>query len=208
MSEAAHGVAGVIPAAGRSTRMGSPKPLLDAGGRSFLQRVVGALSGGGCTPVVVVVRDPDGPVAAMARRAGARPVENPDPSAGPISSLRTALRSLEEDVEGCAFCPVDHPRIAPQTVKRLLEAFRESGAPVVVPRHGGRRGHPVFFRSGLFPELLEEGLEEGARTVLRRHEADVREVEVQDAGVLVDIDTLSEYRRHYPDAYRQRFQSR
>lgn len=201
-------VAGVVPAAGRSSRMGSPKPLLDADGRTFLQRVVGALSGGGCVPVLVVVRDPSGPVAAMARGAGAGVVENPDPSAGPISSLRAALRSLDDPVAGCAFCPVDHPRIDPETVERLLEVFRESGAPAVVPRHGDRRGHPVVFREALFAELLEDELDEGARTVLHRHRDDVREVEVEDAGILVDIDTISEYRRHYPDAYRERFQSR
>lgn len=202
------GVVGIVPAAGRSRRMGSPKPLLDADGRSFLQRVVAALSGGGCAPVLVVVRDPSGPVAAMARGAGARAVENPDPSAGPISSLRAALRSLEEPAEGCAFCPVDHPRVGAETVERLLRAFEDTDAPVVVPRHGERRGHPVIFRKCLFRELLEEELEEGARTVLRRHRDEVLEVEVDDGGVLVDIDTIGEYRRHYPDAYRQRFQSR
>lgn len=202
-------LAGIVPAAGRSRRMGgNPKPLLDAGGRSFLQRVVSALAGGGCEPVLVVVRDPEGPVAAMARRAGARPVENPDPSDGPISSLRAALRALEEEVEGCAFCPVDHPRIDAETVGRLVEAFREGEAPIVVPRHGDRRGHPVLFRKTLFAELLEDELEEGARTVLRRHHDRVREVEVDDRGIHVDIDTLSEYRRHYPDAYRKRFQGR
>lgn len=201
-------VVGIVPAAGRSSRMGSPKPLLDAGGPSFLQRVVGALAGGGCRPVVVVVRDLDGPVAAMARSAGATAVRNPDPSDGPISSLRTALRSLDDPVAGCAFCPVDHPRISSETVAALLEAFRAGDDPIVVPRHGDRRGHPVVFRHTLFDELLDDDLEEGARTVLRRHQARVREVTVDDEGVLVDIDTRAEYRRHYPDAYRRRFQRR
>ncbi len=199
---------GIIPAAGRSRRMGSSKPLLDADGPSFLQRVVGHLSGGGCRPVVVVVRDPDGPVAAMARQSGARVVENPDPSTGPISSLRAGLQSLDEEAAGCAFCPVDHPRISPDTVARLRDVFRETDAPIVVPTHDGRRGHPVLFRKDLFDELLEDELEEGARTVLRRHEDEVREVAVDDEGILIDIDTLTEYRRHYPDAYRKRFQSR
>lgn len=201
-------VVGIVPAAGRSSRMGSPKPLLDAGGPSFLQRVVGALSRGGCRPVLVVVRETDGPVAAMARRAGALAVENPDPSDGPISSLRAALRSLREPVAGCAFCPVDHPRVSPETVAALLEAFRGGDDPVVVPRHGDRRGHPVLFRRAVFAELLEEELEEGARTVLRRHEDRVRELPVDDPGILVDIDTRAEYRRHFPEAYRRRFQSR
>lgn len=205
-------VAGVIPAAGRSTRMGTPKPLLDAGGPSFLQAVVGALAGGGCAPVLVVVRERSGPVAAMARRAGARAVVNPDPSDGPVSSLRTGIRALDGEegggVSGVAFCPADHPLVEPGTVSRLLRAFRESGSPVVVPTRDGRRGHPVLFRRALFAELLEDDLDEGARTVLHRHLDEVEEVPVDDDGVLADIDTLTEYRRHFPHAYRRRFQSR
>lgn len=210
-------MAGIVPAAGRSSRMGTPKPLLDAGGRSFLQAVVAALSGGGCAPVVVVVRDGSGPVAAMARRAGARVVENPDPSPGPIASLRAGIRALEgaeategsqRRVEGVAFCPVDHPRVRPGTVEELLEAFRAAEAPAVVPAVEGRRGHPVIFGRELFDELFADDLEEGARSVLRRRGEEVREVEVEDEGVLVDIDTRREYRRHFPEAYRARFQSR
>lgn len=212
------GVAGIVPAAGLSTRMGSSKPLLDAGGVAFVQRVVDALSGGGCDPVIVVVRHPDGPEAEMARGAGARVVVNPDPSDGPISSLRAALLHLdsseggegaETDVRkptGCAFCPVDHPRIDRHTVARLLDVFRESGAPVVVPVYESRRGHPVLLRRTLFAELLEEELPEGARTVVRRHADDVLEVEVEDSGILVDIDTRREYREHYPAGYRETFQ--
>lgn len=201
-------VDGVVPAAGRSTRMGSPKPLLDAGGRSFLQEVVGALSRGGCRRVLVVVRDPKGPIAAMARRSGAEVVVNPDPSDGPITSLRAGLRALGEDAAGCAFCPVDHPRVDPETVSRLIEAFHAGDAPITVPVFGERRGHPVVFRRTIFAELLEDDLDEGARTVVHRHDDEVREVEVEDRGVTLDIDTLREYRKHFPDAYRKRFQSR
>lgn len=200
-------VAGIVPAAGLSTRMGSSKPLLDAGGLAFVERVVNALAGGGCAPVLVVVRNADGPEAAMARKTGAKVVVNPDPSDGPISSLRTALRSLERRrIAGCAFCPVDHPRIDAETVARLLDAFRETDAPVVVPVYESRRGHPVVFRDALFAELLEQELPEGARTVVHRHEDRILEVEVEDAGVLVDIDTRSEYREHYPGDHREKFQ--
>ncbi|MFP3948028.1 MAG: nucleotidyltransferase family protein [Gemmatimonadota bacterium] len=223
-------VAGIVPAAGLSTRMGSSKPLLDAGGLAFVERVVAALDGGGCAPVLVVVRNPGSPEAALAREAGARVVVNPDPSDGPISSLRAALRSLGvprdeegigheegaraeqatrvggERIAGCVFCPVDHPRVDAKTVARLLDAFRRSDAPITVPVYESRRGHPVIFREALFLELLEEELSEGARTVIRRHDDRVLEVNVDDVGVLVDIDTPGEYREHYPGDYRERFE--
>jgi molybdenum cofactor cytidylyltransferase len=77
---------------------------------------------------------------------------------------------------------------------------------VVVPAVGEETGHPVLFRSTLFPELLEPDLEEGARTVVRRDRDRVLEVQVNDPGVLADLNTLGDYRRHFPGSYRKRFQ--
>jgi len=188
-------IVGVVPAAGRSRRMGREKPLLRLRGRSFLEHVVEALRSGGCDPVLVVVGDPEGETALLAGRLGARVLRNPDPSEGPVSSLRTALRALPAQAQGVAFLPVDHPLVCPDTVARLVEAFREGSAPVVVPTCRGRRGHPVLFRAGLFPELLEPDLPLGARTVVRRHAREVLEVPVDDPGVLTDVDTPGDLQR-------------
>lgn len=190
-------VAGVIPCAGASTRMGRSKALLDAGGRSFLAATVGALVGGGCDPVVVVV-GPDQPdEARRAKAAGAVVLENPDPGEGPVTSLRLALAVLGGSVEGVAYLPVDHPGILPDTVATLRETFLESGAPLVLPTHGGDRGHPALFRRTLFPALADPALEGGARTVVHAHLGDAVLVAVDDAGVTQDIDT--------PEAYRAAF---
>jgi molybdenum cofactor cytidylyltransferase len=187
-------VAGVVPCAGASTRMGTSKALLDAGGRSFVAAVAGFLFGGGCDPVVVVVGPGQEDEARRAEAAGALVIENPDPGEGPITSLRLALAALEGDVEGVAFCPVDHPLVRPETVARLLEVFAAGNAPLVLPTHEGRGGHPTLFRRGLFAELADPRLTGGARTVVHRHlEAAVR-VAVDDIGVLTDIDTPEAYR--------------
>lgn len=201
-------VAAIIPASGRSSRMGTAKALLDADGKSFLERVAGSLVGGGCAPVFVVVEDLRSPVAATARTAGCIPLENPDPSEGPISSLRVALHALPPDAEGFAVCPVDHPLVEAVTVRALLDAFGVHRSPVTVPVHEGHRGHPTVFRRDLARELLEPELPEGARTVVHRHGSAIREVPVDDEGITVDIDTLAEYRRHFPASYRKRFHAR
>ncbi len=196
-------VAGVIPAAGDSRRMGRSKALLDAGGRSFLAAAVGSLVAGGCDPVVVVV-GPDQPEEERkARDAGALVLPNPAPGEGPVTSLRLALRALEGAVEGIAILPVDHPLVRPETVQALLAAFRAGDAPVVLPVHEGERGHPGLLRRTLFAELLDPGLEGGARTVVHAHLDAAERVEVDDPGVLADIDTPEAYRRwfgHAPDA--------
>jgi molybdenum cofactor cytidylyltransferase len=177
--------------------MGKPKALLEAEGQSFLSSILGALSGGGARPLLVVVRSMEDPVAAEGRRAGASIVLNPDPSPGPVSSLQCGIRALADSVEALLFAPVDHPLFSPETVRSLIGAFAETRAPLVVPAFEGWRGHPVLFGRSLFPELLEEDLPEGARTVVRRY-LDARvQLEVDDPGILADIDTPEEYRKHF-----------
>lgn len=195
-----HRVAGVVPCAGRSARMGRSKALLDAGGRSFLSAVVGALVGGGCDPVVVVVGPGQEDEARRAQAAGAIVLENPEPGDGPITSLRVALASLDAEVDGVAFLPVDHPLVAPETVAALVEELLGGDAPLVLPTVDGRRGHPVLFRRTLFAELMTGDLEEGARSVVHRHLDRAALVDVADHGTVTDIDT--------PEAYRAAFLER
>jgi CTP:molybdopterin cytidylyltransferase MocA len=184
--------------------MGAPKALLDAAGETFLRRVVRTLLEGGADPVVVVVRDPDGAEADEARAAGARVEVNPEPDhpvhGGPASSLRVGLAALPPAAAGTLLHPVDHPRVQVATIQALIEDFRRHEAPVTAPTCGGRRGHPVLLASAVFAELLDTGLAEGARTVVRRHAPARREVPVADPGVLDDLDTRAAYRRAYPAA--------
>jgi len=190
--------AGVIPSAGSSLRMGRPKALLQVGGESFLSRTVRALRSGGCDPVLVVVPDGDPQLterlADAAERAGARVLFNADPGEGPITSLRMAIDELRDSVAGLAYLPVDHPMVRPDTVAELLAAARgEEAAALTVPTHRGKRGHPAVFSASLFAELTDPELEGGARAVVHRHLARARLVEVDDAGVIIDIDTPEAY---------------
>ena len=185
--------AGVIPSAGASVRMGQPKALLSVSGESFLRRTVRALRAGGCDPVCVVVAEGEGSLAAEAEAAGASVLMNPAPGEGPITSLRVALASLGDSVAGFAYLPVDHPMVRADTVASLLDAARATDAPLTVPMYAGKRGHPAVFGRALFPELADPALQGGARTVVHRHLTGALLVEVDDAGVLTDIDTPEAY---------------
>jgi len=190
-------VPAVIPAAGRSHRMGTSKALLDAGGMSFLARILSSLREGGADPLLVVVREMESPLAREARNHGGEPILNPNPSSGPVSSLQAGIRSLPDDAPAVLFSPVDHPLFSPATVRALIRGFAKSSAPLVVPAFEGWRGHPVLFSRDLFPELLEEGLPEGARTVVRRYLHERLQLSVEDSGILADIDTMEDYRKHF-----------
>lgn len=162
-----------------------------------MERAVAALSEGGCDPVVVVVKGGEEGVmvASAARSSGAMPIVNDDPDAEQIDSLRTGMDSLDKGVEAVVVLPVDAPLIEASTVKQLTTAFRRSRPRIVRPRYDKRPGHPVLFARGVWDELRTPGLEEGARTVVRRHLDDIEEILVDDPNVLSDIDTPDEYAR-------------
>ncbi|MBV9774533.1 MAG: nucleotidyltransferase family protein [Gemmatimonadetes bacterium] len=192
-------IAGIVLAAGRSRRMGEPKPFLLFRGETFLARAVRTLREGGCDEVVVVA-GPEGDaraeeVVAAAREAGARPVHNPAPESEQVDSLRVGLAALAPEADAAVVLPVDVPGIGAATVRALVEAFRARGAPVVRATHRGAHGHPVLFARRLFAELHADPLPEGARTVIRAHAAEVEELPAGEAEVLVDVDTPDDYRR-------------
>jgi molybdenum cofactor cytidylyltransferase len=186
--------------------MGTPKALLDAGGSTFIERVIQAHRAAGCDRVLVALPTSDGPIAAKAIEAGAQVVVNPSPEEGPIGSLRAALGVLPDSVEGISFCPVDHPLIHEGTVRQLIKVFKQSRAPLVVPTFDGKRGHPVLFGKALFTELRSDALPEGARTVVHRHLDATVSVPVDDKGTIIDIDDMAAYEEHYPAEHRRRTQ--
>jgi molybdenum cofactor cytidylyltransferase len=189
--------AGVIPSAGSSVRMGRPKALLPIEGETFLARTVRALREGGCDPVLVVVAQGQPELserlADVAERAGGRVLLNPSPGEGPITSLRLAIRTLGDSVEGLVYLPVDHPLVRPETVAVLLAEARVKRAALTLPTHRGERGHPAVFAAALFAELADPALEGGARVVVHRYLDHAVLIEVDDPGVLTDIDTPESY---------------
>lgn len=184
---------GVIPAAGASRRMGRAKALLPYAGETFLARVVHALSEGGCERVIVMVGPDAEPIHEAAVETGADVFVNPTPGDGPITSMRRALAEVDEAADGIAWLPLDFPLVTADHVQQLLGEATRTSAPLTIPVCDGKRGHPALFRARLFPELADEGLEGGARTVVHRHLDDACLVPFDDPAVVTDVDT--------PDAY-------
>lgn len=187
-------VAGIVLAAGRSRRMGQPKPLLQVGGESFISHAVATLVHGGCRPVFAVTAADATEAARQAEDAGARVVLNAAPESEQIDSLRLALAAAD-DADAVLVLPVDHPLIRSDTVGALIHAFVRTGRPAVRARFRGAPGHPALFARSLFP-ALKGPVSEGAQEVLDRHADQVLDVDVDDPGVLSDIDTPDDLRRH------------
>jgi molybdenum cofactor cytidylyltransferase len=194
-------VAAIILAAGESTRMGRPKALLaDPDGRPFVARIVRTFAAAGIADVVIVTGSQH---AAIAQALAAddlpvRPslVNNPEPSRGQISSLWVGLDAAPRpDAEAVLVTLVDVPMVRASTIRRVLAAWRETGAPVVRPTVGARHGHPVLFDRVVFDELRRAPLDEGAKSVVHAHADRVVNVPVDDQGCLVDVDTPEDYKR-------------
>ena len=189
-------VPAIVLAAGRSSRFGRPKALARAGHVSFITQILQALARSGVDEVVVVARAGDGELAAEVARAGAaaRVVVNPDAERGQLSSLLAGLDAVDRrGVERVLVTLVDMPLVSPSTFRRLLDAAAASSAVVVRATHAGRHGHPVVFKRAAFEALRRADPSVGAKAVVRALATE--DVEVDDRGVLEDVDTPADYRR-------------
>lgn len=197
--EAPGRVAGVILAAGESSRMGRRKAFLrhERTGTTFLAYLVGESAAAGLSPVVVVGRESDAELKQAVLQMGANYVPNPSAAEGQLSSIVAGLDSLDATVSGAVVMPVDVPLVSAATIRRLLEAAAEPGLCIARAAHRGRHGHPVLFMRSMFGELRTADPAVGARAVVRADPARVRDVEVDDPGVIVDIDTPEDYFRAF-----------
>jgi len=189
---------GIVLAAGASSRMGQPKALLPIQpGRTFLGRVLATLSEAGIAPLVVVSRTAVdiGDVWDEARSADVVQTINPDPARGQLSSLVCGLAALAAPPPAVLMTLVDVPLPRVDTVRLLVDAWRRTQAPLVRPVFDGRHGHPAIFGAALLNGLRAADLSAGAQPIVRAFADRAIDVDVDDPGVLVDIDTPEDYRR-------------
>lgn len=172
--------------------MGSPKALLQYQGESFLDRLT-RLFAATCDPVIVVLgHDPDTIRAGVRHPERAHFVENPDYRLGQLTSMQRGLREVPPTADGVLFTLVDHPTVSPETLQLLTS---EPDAILAIPRHQGRRGHPMYFHRSLIQEFLAISPDSQARDVVHRHAAAIRYLDVDDPGILSDIDDQAAYQR-------------
>jgi molybdenum cofactor cytidylyltransferase len=194
-------IVAIVLSGGESSRMGRPKALLPIGGKIFIEQIVEALKATKVGKIVVVLGHNAAAIQERIRQLPITVVVNKDYASGQLSSLLAAIRFLEKEkgwrkIDGILVHLVDHPFLSPDLVNLMIDRFYESKKLIVVPHYKGKRGHPVIFSSHLFPELLSTSLDQGAKAVVHAHRDETLEIDTEDAGVTVDIDTPEEYRQH------------
>jgi len=180
-------LAAVILSGGSSSRMGSPKALLDYQGRPFLEHLLEVTRHPRIGVRRVVLGAHAEPIARAIELHADEIVINDRWQEGQLSSLHAAMRSLPAGTDGMLVCPIDHPLVSAALVDDLVEAFYASRAPVVVPVYEGRRGHPVIFSAAVYEELEKASMDVGARAVVWARAKEVFEVGTTEEGCVLNL---------------------
>ncbi|MGB7156489.1 MAG: nucleotidyltransferase family protein [Tepidisphaeraceae bacterium] len=186
-------VAAIVPAAGRSGRMGTPKQLLPIEGRPMLLGVVDALLAGGvCRATIVANATIRQDFPALAPLVGV--AINDDPRTDMIDSVRIGLES-SPGADGYLICPCDAAGITPADVRKCIDAFAETPDRIVIATHVGRRGHPMIFPASLAPAVRSRECDTGLNHLARNRPQLVREVACDSPGTIANINTPADYER-------------
>lgn len=191
----------VILAAGESTRMGSPKALLEIKDKTFLEHIIQTIHDAGIEQKMVILGHEAETIVQsidsekIQKDFNVKFLVNEDYRRGQLSSIQTAVKSFPNNAEAIMVFPVDRPLISSKLLNKLVLTFNQTKATVVLPIHNGQRGHPVIFSARVFDELLRAPHDVGARAVVWAHHNEVVEVPTEEEGILINVDTPEMYEK-------------
>jgi molybdenum cofactor cytidylyltransferase len=187
-------VAGVVLAAGSSTRMGRNKLLLELDGEPLVRRAVRAAIDAGLVPVVVVLGHEAERVRQAIEGLACRTVVNPDHLSGVRTSLQAGVRQVPADAGAAVVILPDMPFITAAMIRTVMDRYREGGARLVVSQYGAVNAPPTLYDRSLFEELLAMSGEGCGKQVVKRHLAEAVRVDWPEAA-LSDVDRPEDYER-------------
>ena len=183
----------IILAAGSSRRMGSQKLLLPFGQSTLIETVIDNVIASAVDHVMVVL-GPD--QEEIMQVIGKRPVQfchNREHEKGMLSSIICGIRALPADALSALIFLGDQPGIPPTVTNRIIHTYNEELIGIVIPVYEHRRGHPLLVDMKYRKEVEKLDLEKGLRALRHQFPQDVLEVEVDEPGILLDIDTREDY---------------
>lgn len=189
-------IAGILLAAGNSTRFGTQKltHALPDGQQIGIQSA--RVMAGTVDRCLAIVRDQDRPFSDHLRRLGYDIVVQPVRDAGMGDSLALGVRAVEH-ADGWLVALADMPWIRQCTLKKVIDSL-EAGAAIAAPTYRGKRGHPVGFSRSYRSELMRLSGDAGARQILVDHPGDLQLLEVDDPGILRDVDSPQDLQCRLP----------
>jgi molybdenum cofactor cytidylyltransferase len=187
-------IAGVLLAAGTSSRMGSNKLLFELDGESVLRGAARRALASGVSPLLVVLGHEAERAEQELQGLPCRVVVNPDYEQGINSSLKTGVSAVPAEAQGAVVMLADMPFVTPEMLAGLIARYRSSAAPLVISDYEGVNAPPMLYDRSLFGELLAMTGEGCGRQVVKRHR-DEAEVLAWPAAALTDLDVPEDYTR-------------
>jgi molybdenum cofactor cytidylyltransferase len=189
-------LAGIVLAAGESRRMGRPKQLLPFGERTILERVVDTLLSAGVGEVIVVLGHLADRVRAVLGNRPVKAVVNELYRQGMLSSVKCGVRAIRAEHNAVLFALGDQPHIESAVVSEVIQAYRAGEAGIVIPRYGGKKGHPIIMNLRRYREVILNLPEHvGLNALMQEHADDVRLIDVATEDIIRDIDEPGDYTR-------------
>ena len=187
-------VSAIVLAAGRSSRMGVPKSLVQIQAQSLLARVLQNLAASRVSEVVVVLGYEAARVEREVDLRGVRVVANRDYLLGMSTSIRAGLRAADPSAAAYLIVLGDQPFVGGATIDALLDAWMRRGTHILTPVFRGRRGNPVLVDRALAPEMDSITGDVGFRALFAERADEMLDVPVDDPGILFDVDTVDQVR--------------
>lgn len=186
----------VILAAGSSSRLGSPKQLLQYQGKSLIRRSIDIALQTSLRPVLLVVGANKNLIEKEVENEEIILIENKDWQEGMAASLRIGLKYLQNecpDLDGILFMVCDQPFVTKAVIDCLVETQAKSGLPIAASSYEGRTGTPALFHKSFFEKLMALKGDTGARKLIELHKTQVAIVPFEKG--IIDIDTKADYER-------------
>ena len=188
-------VTGIILAAGEGSRMGRTKQQLPFRGKTILECVIDSALASKLDRVIVVLGHQADQLRPLLERAGVEAVVNARYREGQSTSLKAGLQALSEETDAALFLLGDQPLVTSALIDQILAAYRETGSPIVMPVHNGKRGNPVLFSRETVAGIQALTADCGARPLFQEYAERLQAVPVDDPTIHFDVDTEDDYRR-------------
>jgi molybdenum cofactor cytidylyltransferase len=189
-------ISAIVLAAGPSTRMGFCKQLAIIKGKTMIEHVVDVALNSKVNEIILVLGFMAEKISEKFQdKPKLKIVFNRDYLAGLSSSVKAGVNAVSASSKAAVFLLGDQPLVKPSTINRLIEAYLETDRLLVVPTYRGRRGNPILIDRTLFNELRKVSGDLGGRILLAKYSKEVLEVEVEDSGILLDVDNVGDLKK-------------
>ena len=193
-------ISAVILAAGESRRMGKQnKLLLPVAGEALLVKLIKSVCDSDVGQVIVVIGHEAEKIRRKLNNFPLSFVYNPNFSEGMTTSIKSGVKEVSPDCDGYMICLADMPFINTSEINKLIHAYAQNRIKekrlIVIPVYQGHRGNPVLFSTEFREDILEHKIEYGCKGVIMKNFESVKEIEMDDDSMLLDVDTLEDYQR-------------